>query len=255
MKRSNNNKNLLQEYYQRDGKQSLPIYSHERSEQDGWICTITLPDGRTFQASGRNKKEADQIAAGQVMDMISGQVIERTSELDNKQNLSKQNLSKQHKKDWRLPGCILVLIDLENSPGYDNDMWNHVQWDCSSIEAFAGKLSSHATKDLKELYPFVHKFHIVDSGHKDAVDHAISARAGAWLESMKHPDYYLHEDECIYDDAIHIVSRDRFALALVDVLRQQMPKDQYINVVHSINMDKCFSKLNENWQNFQNKRQ
>ena len=120
---------------------------------------------------------------------------------------------------------------------------SRVLWDCTKIEAFVGKLSSHATKDLPALYPFVDKFHIVDSGHKDAVDHAISFRAGRWAESQIHSDYYINGPEgCVYDDAICIVSRDRFSPALVDVIRQHIggrdPK-----VKHFINIDECFETL------------
>ena len=138
----------------------------------------------------------------------------------------------------RYVGCNLILIDLENSPNYDKIKWEHVRWEDSLVEDFVGKLSSHASKDLKTLYPFVDKFHIVDSGMKDAVDHAISVRAGMWIESTR------QETSEVYDEGIYIISRDRFALALIDVIRQEMStcKDD-TEFVHCVSIDECFQHL------------
>jgi hypothetical protein len=262
MERIQSNKNALQEYYQRnvarwgsDGKQILPVYEHYQSAE-GWVCVLTLPDSnRQFEAVGRNKKEADQRAASLALADLSG-ITTPITPLQNQTPPLKWSVTSakesqfQEKYDgisWRLPGCVLVLIDLENSPNHDKRKWNGVRWDCSRVEAFVGKLSSHATKDLQSLYPFVTKFHIVNSGHRDAVDHAISARAGEWVEAQKHPDYYLEREEgCLYDDCIYIVSRDRFAPALVDVLNQKLAqtnKKKQIAVVHAINIDECFDLL------------
>lgn len=227
-------KNRLQEYYQRR-QLLLPVYTHERTESGDWKSTLTLVDGRRFFGIERTKKDADQNAAAEAL-----AALECSSEC------SRETPSKP---DWRLAGCVLVLIDLENSPGYDNTKWSNIRWDCSKIEAFVGKLSSHATKDLASLYPFVQEFHVVNSSMRDAVDHAISVRAGKWLESMKHIEYYIDGPEgCVYDDAIHIVSRDRFAGALSDVLNQGVPPPfrpgtHKPQVVHSVNIDDCFELL------------
>lgn len=230
------NKNRLQEYFQKTQNGRLPTYSHH-ADLLGWVSTLTLPDRcGEFIAIGRTKKEADQIAAGQALQELD--LIEETIE--------QRQLVQKH--DFRLPGCLLVLIDLENSPGFERSQWLNVIWDCCRVEAFVGKLSSHATKDLRALYPFVDKFHIVDSGHRDAVDHAISVRAGQWLETFKHPKYYIEgEVGCLFDDAIFIVSRDRFAPALVDVLRQQLRSGNWKTqeAIHSINIDECFEILDK----------
>jgi len=261
------NKNALQEYYQRefprwgsDGKQILPVYDHHRSDQ-GWVCTLKLPEGGEFQATARNKKDADQDAASQALKALLGGTANPIQPTENAplwsatpRTVIPRTVIPSHVVEgveFRLPGCVLVLIDLENSPGFNRKRWMNVRWDCSQVEAFVGKLSSHATKDLKSLYPYVNKFHIVNSGMKDAVDHAISVRAGQWLESMKHPKYYLEGEEgCLYDDCIFIVSRDRFAPALVDVLQQQLPRSEYQGgrapgVIHSININECFGVLEE----------
>jgi len=230
------NKNTLQEYYQKhcgsDGKHILPDYDYERT-MTGWLCILTLPDSKEFRAAGRNKKLAAQTAAGKALDVISALSTKPSSPHIHNPTANKA-------LQWFFPGCLLVLIDLENAPKHDKERWNRVRWDCCRIEAFVGKMSSHATKDLKALYPFVTHFHIVNSAHRDAVDHAISVRAGEWVESMKH--YLDREEGCLYDDAIYIVSRDRFAPALVDILRQKVPLSD-IDLVHCININECFEYL------------
>ena len=123
---------------------------------------------------------------------------------------------------------MLILIDLENSPNFMKSRWLNVSFENCRLEAFVGSFSSHATKDLATLYPFVHTFHIVDSGHKDAVDHAISVRTGQWLSHLP-------------GGGVCIVSRDRFAAALVDVLLQQTPENT--SVKQFMNMDQCFDAL------------
>lgn len=77
------------------------------------------------------------------------------------------------------------------------------------------------------------------------MDHAISLRAGQWLEAQKHPDYYLDAEEgCFCDDEIYIVTRDRFGLALVDILRQHLDQSSHKAVpVHSTTIDQCFERL------------
>lgn len=224
-------KNRLQEICQRR-KTLLPNYEHERIDI-GWKSTVTLGEDQRFSGVGRTKKEADQIAANEALNHIDSLVA----------------VPEERKTQFKFAGCALILIDLENSPGYNKEKWENVRWDCSRIEAFVGKLSSHATKDLASLYPFVDKFHVINSSMKDAVDHAMSVRAGCWLESMKHPEYYCNrEEDCVYDDAIYIISRDRFAAALIDVIQQRIPPlsrpgAHRTDAVHSINIDQCFQSL------------
>jgi len=222
------NKNLLQEYFQKkDGKHgnnNLQLnYKSRQSDHGFWISILTLPDGRKFKGKGKRKKDAEQNAASAALLIL----IINPNEQKTKPN-TKPNIIKYH-----FCGKNIILIDLENSPNYDKNKWLNIRWESTNIEAFVGKLSSHATKDLKTMYPFVSKFHIVDSGMKDAVDHAISVRAGIWLESSCESSY-------IADDCIYIVSRDRFSLALVDILKQYNPKSE---IVHCVNIDKCFDIL------------
>ena len=211
-------KNQLQEYFQKRDFTQLPVYSHRQTER-GWVSTLKLPAGKEFEGLGTNKKSADQEAA----------------------TLALSNFSKSENQGvlFKFAGRVLVLIDLENTPVHNKNLWNIIRWDRSRIEAFVGKLSSHARKDLKDLYPFVDRFHIIDSGHKDAVDHAISVRAGEWLGAQKY-----HIDECTYEE-LHLVSRDRFASALIDVLKQKCNRfTKKPKLVHSINIDECFQFLN-----------
>ena len=55
-------KNALQEYYQEQGLQ-LPTYTHDHIADEGWLSTLTLPNGQTFRGLAKSKKEADQEAA------------------------------------------------------------------------------------------------------------------------------------------------------------------------------------------------
>lgn len=212
-------KNQLQEYYQKRGEQ-LPLYSHIETTE-GWDSTVEICDGRKFHGTGKTKKFSDQDAAKLVLDSLFLKSIPLCDIIE------------------RHPGCILVLIDLENSPKVDKE-WFNTRWTCCQLEAFVGKLSSHATKNLKALYPFVDKFHIIDSGHQDVVDHSISFRTGQWLENIP------YGDPCNFEDAIFIVSRDRFASALIDVLKQAIRKmKKQPEVENFINMNDCFNRLTE----------
>jgi hypothetical protein len=224
-------KNQLQEYYQKRGK-PIPTYAHG-STISGWESTVVICDDRKFQSEGRTKKDADQEVAKMVLDTLLSSEEEKVfleGDLE---------FVPYPKPTLKSPGCVLILIDLENSPKVDKE-WLNIRWDCCQVEAFAGKLSSYATKNLEDLYPFVDEFHIVDSGYKDAADIAISFRAGRWLENIP------YGDPCNFEDAIFIVSRDRFASALVDVLKQSV-REMKIQpeVANFINMNDCFDRLIE----------
>ena len=59
-------KNLLQEYYQKQGK-PLPLYNTTFESGEAhiptWLCILKLEDGKKFQAKGQNKKTAEMEAA------------------------------------------------------------------------------------------------------------------------------------------------------------------------------------------------
>ena len=233
-------KNILQEHFQSRSLE-LPRYIQFRSSTNEWSSTCVLPDGSRFSAIASSKKKADQLAAKAALD-----------ELGIGWGDDNDNGDLPRAPEFRFPGCMLVLIDLENSPGYDVSRWSRYIWDCCWVEAFMGKLSSHAEKPMEQLrrhYPFVREFRIVNSGHADAVDHAISVRAGQWIESLEHPGYYYRSDEgCLYEDGICIISRDRFSLALIDILKQNLSErhpGSQANVRHFTNMNRCFEWLSE----------
>lgn len=252
-------KNELQEYYQKQGSPSLPTYSHEwvaffrttgseGVQQGQWLSTLTLPDfpdskqsagddyPKIFQKFGATKRDADKNAAKMALEYLkssTGTAAAHTRQTERKPN--ETNMPLTLKQSW------LVLIDLENSPNHTAERWNSIRWENCAIEAFVGKLSSHAQKDLTTLYPFVTTFHVVDSGHKDAVDHAISVRAGTWLfcQSFIIQSLPLAREECFA-----VVSRDRFASALMDILRQQCDtNDLSAKIAHYTTIDSCFENL------------
>lgn len=224
-----NYKNKLQEHYQRLHL-PLPRYEHKNgADSMNWTSTVILPnDKQQFRGCGATKKAADQQAAQRAWESVCVATRKTTPP---QQFVS---VATPKVKPKALVSLVsLVLWDLENSPGC-------TEWQSGTcqVEAFAGKLSSHATKDLRYLYPFVDTFHIVDSGMKDAVDHAISVRAGEWIAGGSST---LH--------TLYIVSRDRFSIALIDVMRQKLARTppgergancaNCVHCVHCVSMDEC----------------
>lgn len=179
-------KNKLQEVYQKKGL-TLPQYKHVQYYM-GWQSIVTLANGKVFKGLGLNKKEADTLAARYALEYLA--------------TMEPQNITIDCSN-------TIVLIDLENAP---NISFSNVICNGGCIEAFVGRFSSFASKELSEKYPFVHTFHIVESGAPDAVDHAISFRAGQISEPTME---------------IVIISRDKFAVALCDVLTQQQFQNKY----------------------------
>lgn len=216
-------KNQLQEIYQKRHSPTLPTYSHKQALAGaGWASSVTLPDEPTrfFQGFGRTKRDADQEAAQKALEFLNSM---ETSTVPRPAPPMMLDVRLEH----IMTSPLLILIDLENSPKFMASRWENVRWPACRLEAFVGRFSSHAEKNLEALYPFIHTFHVIASGHRDAVDHAISVRAGQWLSCPE------------LQDGVMIISRDRFAAALVDVLRQQTEKE----IEHHVNMDRCFDAL------------
>jgi hypothetical protein len=188
-------KNTLQEYYQQR-RLPLPTYTHVQHADGCWESTVQLSDVY-YIGRGKTKREADQNAAQQAIAALMMKPAQTPAiEIDFTNTI--------------------VLIDLENAPQWT--VRNVSITGGGHIEAFVGAFSSMAseTANLAEMYPFATRIHIIRSGHRDAVDHAISVRAGELL--------HLHHKYII-------VSRDRFAAALCDIL----PNAQYVTSI-----DKCF---------------
>lgn len=183
-------KNKLQETLQKNGL-PLPQYDHTPYHM-GWQSILTLYNGKTFKGLGLSKKEADNFAAGYALDTLSFTKVKKIT-----------------------VDCLntIVLINLQNLP---NLSFSNVVCHGGCIEAFVQKHSTFATSDLRDRYPFVHQFHIINSKAPDAVDHAIAFRAGQ-----------------ICDPTMEtlIVSQDKFAIALTEVLlEQQFQCKHYANL-------------------------
>jgi len=170
-------KNELQEYYQKLKFDQLPVYTYERLSNIGqepiWHAWVSLPNGETqYDGFGRTKREADEIAARKALRSIQSVVPCQApcgypgtrGETGNTMNDSPPEPRRCVSSPASLETTeVLVLIDLENSPNHTANVWNATAvWCGCRIEAFAGKLSSHATKNLPSIYPFVSQFHIVD---------------------------------------------------------------------------------------------
>lgn len=210
MERSLSYKNQLQEYFQAR-HQRLPEYTHQLLPDGSWQTTVSLWENGSFTGVGMNKKAADKLAASQALEWLNKREPPHAI-------TTPPSTPPKHPIGY-------VLLDLENSPTY-------TKWTNTApivVEAFAGKLSSYPGKNLQVLYPFVHRFHIVDSGIKDAADHAISVRAGE-----------LMSDDCP-PRHLFIVSRDRFAVALKDILQQRWPNQCIF--YHCISLDECDAAL------------
>jgi hypothetical protein len=158
-------KNQLQQHYQKLKSSKLPTYENRQlssfSADAGscmWQSVVTLPDTETrYTGIGWSKREADQAAAREALKML-----EKKKKLGTGPGPAGELGSEGVSGEATVQKDVLILIDLENSPNYTVQNWSHIWWAGCQIEAFVGKLSSHANKDLKSIYPFVHQFHIVD---------------------------------------------------------------------------------------------
>lgn len=223
-------KNQLQEFCQKR-EILLPTYTTTRiGGQDNLPAfqSRVVFNGKDYLGDVcTSKKGAEKSAANQAL---------RSNELSattQKQQQPQPTFTERETRPY------LVLIDLENSPNYTMAKWQTTRWKNARIEAFVGKLSSHAQKSivyLKQYYPFVDEIHIVNSGMKDAVDHAISVRAGEWLNVFRCNSSHM------YGAGVFIVSRDRFAVALRDILVQHLASAGVggAKIIHSVNIDECF---------------
>lgn len=73
--RSSNHKGDLQEYLQKQGKQ-LPVYRFQKQGPDNaptFFCEV-LADGVKGQGSGATKREAEQLAARQLLELLSKRI-------------------------------------------------------------------------------------------------------------------------------------------------------------------------------------
>lgn len=230
MNESYDYKSKLQIYCQKKFGGKLPSYDTKILEQSNeFISTVTLPDGTT--ATGKkcpNKKSAEKDAAFMVMyrKPVEGRPIPAVcggiGELE-KNSVIQCLTAKIY---------TFVLVDLENYPQMNQPEFLNTKFLNVRFEAFVGKRSSHAQKNLEEIYPFMNNIVIVDSVYKDAVDHFISVRVGQLLGSPYAP----------YDYQIIIVSRDAFAGAVVDCV-QHYPNSGCKNCFHVTNAKDCFNLL------------
>jgi hypothetical protein len=158
-----------------------------------------------------SKKEADKNVAQKAYEYVTGKKQEKCKELCIKKSVFIENKT-------------VVLIDLENYPHMNTPNFLNTKFENVVFLGFVGKCSSYVHKNLKELYPFI-KIIIVNSAHKDAVDHFISMFTGMILD--KYTNFL-------------ILTKDRFAGSAVDAAKQLNPT---ITIMHVVKADDCYKEL------------
>lgn len=213
-----NYKGLLQEYCQKQNI-TLPIYNHlsiPSTPTPKWKTKIITTFGEYTSTECNSKKEADQMVAEQVYNHVinnsnnttNNTTNNATNNATNNKILSKTTqLQLKPLKPLKTKDKIIVLIDLENYPQMDDPFFFQHEFVNIDFIGFVGKCSSHAQKNLDQIYPFM-KTITVNSVLKDAADHMISIYTGMLLLWIKIPFHII------------IITRDRFAGCTIDGIKQ-----------------------------------
>jgi hypothetical protein len=241
-----NYKGVLQELSQ---ARCIDLPEYETISSYGWKSQV-LFDGVVYHGGGHfiRKKDAEQAAA----------------KVAYKSNFKTDLNAPSYQYEYSVPstakgGCTkrtpdniishtktLVLIDLENYPNINTSDFCNTTFIGIQFIAFVGRCSSHAEKNLSMIYPFVDNFVIVESVHRDAVDHYISMYAGSEIV-----DRY---------ERIVIVTRDRFGGPLVenvkqfckekfgdwDINNETSSEVENIETFHAVNATECFDYIKSN---------
>lgn len=183
----NNNKNKLQEYYQKSHL-PIPIYQTERctdaNNQLLWVSTVTLYDDMTFTGNMYKKKsDAEKSAAFIALSTLSLEPPIRTL---------------NHKYDKN----TVMLIDIENMPKFFYDIPAEDLKDPNlTVYGFIG--INHSLMD-KINHSKLNKI-ISPSTRPDGTDTCIQVYVGIFLANNMY-EYYI------------IVTRDHFGQSLVEMI-------------------------------------
>lgn len=249
-----NYKGKLQEYLQKKGY-PVPTYVHTSEKaSDGrsllWRSQISLGSSVVTSDLCQSKKEADQNVAAYVLNdpHIINDSFEKSDNLGSVTPSNpywepippNQNITMEHilnhlnnpiRETIKTTNGTIVLIDLENYPQINTPNFLNSIFENIEFKGFVGKCSSHAQMNLSSKYPFV-DVEIVDSAHKDAVDHYISMYVGTILQK------YLQK----YDGKLNLIilTRDRFGGSACDAIKQFFPET---NAYHVTKADECMELL------------
>jgi len=185
-------KNTLQEYYQKK-RSSLPVYNSFRKggldHNPKFISTLTLPDGKKFQAEGSSKKDAEtKVARKAVLTLFPPQ-------------------KKVQKRIWRKPPKngkrTCILVDLENKHKMVENILDRFGSIYIDIIVFAStdhpsllKLRESCERDRVKIVE-------IPCRRKDGADIGLTLYVG----DMLHKDEY---------DTIIIVTEDHFGDTLAE---------------------------------------
>lgn len=209
-------KNLLQEYYQKQGK-PLPLYNTTFESGEAhiptWMCILKLEDGKKFQAKGPNKKTAEMDAANLAYTFVKNTMMT---------GLSKDNSSTESDDD-NPPDAIRIRYERVSPPII------YIYLDSENQQEGVKEFSSSKIKIDTELYAYATKHSAVHQ--KLTRENLISKKNIRTTKSTRKDaaDIKLTVDvvrERNIDDHIMLISNDHF----VDSLKDVLDEDGYKNV-------------------------
>lgn len=225
----NQAKNWLQERFQKLGL-ALPNYSTTNDDQ-GWICTLTLCDGRIFQARGpSNKRSAEKEAAQYALQWLQQNP---TAYLPKPLPLSftvapPPTPSPAPKVlDMETTG-ILVLIDLENV----NDETSLMQlqnYERLGIQVKAIASGNYQGEHIARKY--LQDVTILNTIVKEAAD--------VHITFLVAKEIYCNSGKT---KIVHILSRDHFAAA-IPVIYGMLEKSRETVIHHHLNVQSLATAL------------
>ena len=203
-------KNQLQEFLQKKGNTTVPIYNTIRVEGDDhnplFLSTVTLPDEQEFVGEKKTRKKDAEMSAAAIA----------ISSLFN--TIEKQTHSNIEFLTPVESALYILLIDLENI-NLNSDILCKLNPTMFYIQGFLSVYHARAICDDVMNYPFyVYK---INSAAKEAADHAMSYWAGSIAE------------RCIRantNPTFIILSRDQSSANLVTLLHDNFEVAHFTNV-------------------------
>lgn len=170
-----------------------------------WKATICLHDNKTFSGCGNKKGAAKEDAASKAIDHLT-------------QSLNVSNNTSKIINDDDFESCTnLIFVDLDNFPQI---IKAHDICEKYNIIAFAAKNNPHIlSKDVS------FKINVIESTRRDAADHYLTWTLSVIISKYQH---HFVKNNC----SIYILSKDNFAGALVDIIKQETELDakQIVNL-------------------------
>lgn len=201
-----NYKNELQEYFQKR-QLPLPVYKYTKmlfnmDTMIKWRAEVKLYDSEGVFRSDlcTSKKKADQNAAFKALQSLNNIDVNEITKMD----MDGDEYDKYDKYEFPNEYERLILVDIENLPLTFKHIDYQKQKEKTLIITVMSKFSSHYQFEKRQYYQQFSHIEVTNSGNKDAADTLLIFLVGK----------YLH-NSC---NEIIIISRDRFAATLKDIL-------------------------------------